>query len=144
MDASELCTRKTVIIQEDKSVKEAARLMKQYNVGCVIVIRPQNSHNIPIGMITDRDLLLAIIDGDKSYKEIPVHTVMKVPVITVHESTTLNDALGKMRFHGIRRVPVVDGAGTLTGILSIDDILGNISRELNEIVKLFRKEEPTV
>lgn len=144
MDAGELCTRKTVIIGEDKSVKAAAKLMKQYNVGSLVVTKPKDDHNLPIGIITDRDILIHVIAEEKSMEDIKVRAIMKAPVITVQETTTLYDALMKMRYNGIRRVPVVNGHGLLTGILSIDDILENISKELNEITQIFKKEEPAV
>ncbi len=144
MDAGELCTRKTVIISEDKSVKTAAMLMKQYNVGSLVVVRPLNNHNIPVGIITDRDIILNVIADNKELESIKVHRIMSAPVITVQESTTLYEALMKMRYSGIRRVPVINEKGLLTGILSVDDILDNISKELNEITQIFKKEEPAV
>jgi len=144
MNAGELCTRNTVIIQEDKTVKDAAKLMKEYNVGCLIVMREQKISPIPMGIVTDRDIVVKCLVNGHNINDYKVREIMSTPALTVVESVSILDTLMKMRYNSIRRIPVVDEKGHLTGILSLDDILDYISKELNEIIQIFQKEEPVV
>jgi CBS domain-containing protein len=144
MLVSDLCTRKTIVIREEKSAYDAAKLMKQYNVGCLVVVKSQDDHNIPVGMITDRDIVIKAMLKERDPHTITVREIMSTPALTVAESTSIIDALMKMRYNSIRRVPVVNPKGQLVGILSLDDILDSISKELNEITQIFRKEEPVI
>jgi CBS domain-containing protein len=144
MLVNDLCTRKTIVIRNDKSAQDAAKLMKQYNVGCLVVVKSLDDHNLPIGIITDRDIVIKAMLSEKDIQTITVSEIMSTPALTVAESTSVIDALMKMRYNSIRRVPVVNSKGQLAGILSLDDILDSISKELNEITQIFRKEEPVI
>jgi CBS domain-containing protein len=144
MTAGELCTRSTVVVKEDQTIGEAARLMKQYNVGCVVIIRSQSGHSIPHGILTDRDIVMKAMQNGEPISSAPLGSAMSSPAISVKESTSLFEALRKMHYNGIRRILVVNDAGHLTGILSLDDILYAISNELHEITGIFRKEEPVI
>lgn len=136
METKELCIRKTVVIKEERSIKEAARLMKQYNVGCLVVVKMENDHDIPVGMLTDRDIVLNAIADDRSLESTKVGSIMSSPAFTVAESLSLNETLEKMHTNGIRRVPIVNAYGHLVGILSLDDILDSISRKLTKSIVL--------
>lgn len=143
MEAGEICTRNTVIIRDDKRVKDAAKLMKQYNIGCLVVVRSQKDNNIPIGIVTDRDIVIkAMLNSNPG--ELEIKEFMSAPVITVQEHTSIFDTLAKMRYNGIRRVPVVNGKGHLTSILALDDIMDFLLTEISEISQIFKKEEPVV
>ena len=144
MLVSDLCTRKTLVIREEKSAHDSAKLMKQYNVGCLVVVKSLEDHNTPIGIITDRDIVIKAMLNERDPHTITVSEIMSTPALTVAESTSIIDALMKMRYNSIRRVPVVNPKGQLVGILSLDDILDSISKELNEITQIFRKEEPVI
>lgn len=144
MLVSDLCTRKTIVIREEKSAHDAAKLMKQYNVGCLVVVKSLDDHNTPVGIITDRDIVIKAMLKERDPYTITVHEIMSTPALTVTESTSIIDALMKMRYNSIRRVPVVNSKRNLMGILSLDDILDSISKELNEITQIFRKEEPVI
>jgi len=144
MDAGEICSRKTVIIREDKFVKDAVKLLKQYNVGSLVVVKSMNNHNVPVGLLTDRDIVIKALPAQNPLDTIPVREIMSTPVITVTETTSIFETLSKMRYSGIRRLPVINEEGFLTGILSLDDIIDSIARELIEVTRVVQKEEPVV
>lgn len=146
MKSGDICTRSTVIIQDDRQVKDAAKLMKQYNIGSLVVVRSQKDNRmpiIPIGIITDRDIVIkAMMDGN--LHELEIKEIMSAPVITVQEHISIFDTLAKMRYNGIRRVPVVNEKGHLAGIITLDDIMDFLLTEISEISQIFKKEEPVL
>ncbi|GCC50374.1 CBS domain-containing protein [Chryseotalea sanaruensis] len=146
MNVGKICTRNTVTIREDKTVREAAKLMKEYNVGYLIATLEQKNIPIPAGILTDRDIVVKCLFNGYNINEVKVGEIMSTPVLTVSESFSILDTLMKMRlrYNSIRRIPVVDEKGHLTGVLSLDDILDYISKELNEITQIFHREEPLV
>ena len=144
MDIKELCVRETVITTEKETAFDAAKLMKQYNVGCLVVVKEGKGGNVPLGLITDRDIAIKVTAEDIPPKDTTIDQVMSRDILTIPESADLYEALKKIRFKGVRRAPVVDKSGFLVGIITFDDILEAISKELNEIVQVFQKEQPVI
>jgi CBS domain-containing protein len=98
----------------------AAGVMRGYNCGTVPVI---DGGGKVIGMITDRDICLAVSKKDHDVSRIKVSEVISGKVYTCALTDDVKDALKTMRKKKAPGLPVVNGAGVLKGILSIDDIL---------------------
>lgn len=139
MRVGELCVRDTVIVKKDESVGEAAKLMQRHHVGTLVVVDELREKNIPSGIITDRDIALNVVAGDRSH-DTPVGDIISKEFHSVNENASLYDTLGVMKDKGIRRVPVVDEAGYLVGILSVDDIYEFLTEEMEAIEALFARE----
>lgn len=142
MKVSELCVLQTVIILKHEKVKDAAQLMKKYNVGTVVVVESDDKGNTPIGIVSDRDIVMRVTASDKWNENTLIEEVMSKNLLTMHEDTDVYDALKRMRYEGVRRVPVVNEFGYLLGILALDDILSFLTAEMNEVIELIAKEEP--
>lgn len=140
MSAGEYCNRDVVVIERTESVREAINLMRNNHVGDVVVVEMQEKASIPIGILTDRDIVVEILAEDVDLDAVNVGDVMSYQLVTVTEETKLLDAIKLMRMNGVRRLPVVNESGELQGILSVDDLLELVVEQLSDIVGLVSKE----
>ncbi len=141
MSVGEICNREVIVIQRDGTIVEAAKLMRQYHVGAVIVVEKRNGLQVPVGVVTDRDLVVEILATGLDENVITAGDIMAPEVFTIKESAATYEAIEFMRRKTIRRLPVVDEAGELTGILTLDDALQLLSEELLDLAKLVRYEQ---
>ncbi len=110
--------RKNVIsIDSSMTVKDAATMMDDTNVGCVVITRG----NAPIGIITERDFVKRIVSQEMDLAT-PLADVMSFPLITVDSEDTIWDAAEIMKKNKIHKVPVQDD-GKLVGIITTTDIV---------------------
>jgi CBS domain-containing protein len=113
-------------------------LMRKHHVGDVIVVdNQQEGARIPIGIVTDRDILIETIALDIEAKLFTASDLMSAPVTTVQEDAKVAEALGIMRGKRIRRLPVVTRAGTLFGMVTTDDFVNLLAAELSMIAGLM-------
>ena len=140
MSVGEYCNRDVVVIDKTESVREAIKLMRKNHVGDVVVVEIRENASIPLGILTDRDIVVEILAEDVDLDAVNVGDVMSHQLVTVNEGTKLLDAIKQMRIKGIRRLPVVNERGELQGILSADDILELVVEQLSDIVGLISKE----
>lgn len=140
MSAGEYCNRDVIVIDKTESVREAVKLMRKHHVGDVVVVEKQGNTSIPIGILTDRDIVIEIMAEDVNPDSVNVGDVMSYQLVTTLEETRLLDAIKLMRIKGVRRLPVVNAQGELQGILSADDILELIVEQLSDVVSLISKE----
>lgn len=117
--------RNAATVERDHTVLRAARIMKEQNVGAVVVIDEKGR---PIGILTDRDIAVRIVAADES-AERPVDLVMSHPVFAVSENALVFDTLRLMAKHHIHRVPVVDADKRLVGIVNISDAMMLLTTE---------------
>ncbi len=115
----DLMSAPAITIDRDKPLEEAAKLMKENNIGSVIVVSKDGKIE---GIITERDLVFAMAEG-KVGKNYPVWMFMTENPITVEPGTPIIDALKLMRDANIRHLPVVDKEGKPVGMLSIRDLV---------------------
>lgn len=141
MTAGELCNRSVVFCERTETLVEAARRMRDHNVGCLVVVEPGDARRAPVGVVTDRDLVVAALAGGvPDPRRIAVDAVMSSPAHVAREAEDLTEVLRRMRAAGVRRVPVVDEAGGLQGILAVDDVVELLTTELGELVALLGRQ----
>jgi CBS domain-containing protein len=141
MPVSEICNREVVIVQRNETALEAAKLMRQHHVGDVLVVEDRNGIRIPVGIVTDRDLIMEIMAPELDGTVITVGDIMAQQLVSVKGSTGIFEAIQYMRQKAVRRLPIVNEDGGLIGILTLDDLLELLSEELLEIAKLVRNEQ---
>lgn len=139
MKIGEICTRDTVIAKKDSSIFEIAKLMRQYHVGDIVVVN--EGENAPIGIVTDRDIVIEILGKGLSPEAVTTGDVMNRDVLTAYENDDIWDTLQRMRIKGVRRIPVVNQQGGLVGIATLDDLLELLADELEDIAQIIRREE---
>lgn len=141
MTAGEYCNRDVVFVGVADSLREAVQLMRTQHVGDVLVVEKLTGNNTPVGILTDRDIIIEVLAEDVDIDSLTVGDVMSELLITVTEDTGLPEILDVMRSHGIRRLPVIDRNGSLQGIISIDDILELLAELLQKLAILVKTEQ---
>ena len=141
MTVGEVCNREVVITRPDASLLDAARLMNRHHVGDLVVVKEPDDQRVPMGILTDRDIALALVDWPDRVAQLAVSDVMSNNLVTAHEDENLSDTLKKMQSYGIRRLPVVNATGALEGIVTFDDIIELLSEELADLAKLVVREQ---
>jgi CBS domain-containing protein len=140
MNAGELCNRKVVTATRDTSISAAARLMRDRHVGSLIVIENRDNRVEPVGILTDRDIVVEVLAENVDPNFVTVGDIMTSAVLKVCEHDSILETAQRMRARGVRRVPVVSNQRELVGVLAQDDILGLLSEELSLLVKVTRRE----
>jgi CBS domain-containing protein len=139
VDVGSICQRDLDVIGPDDSVAKAAERMRQRTVGSLIVV-DRSRH--PIGIVTDRDLVIRALADARDADSTPVSEVMTPDIVVAQRESTIPSALRLMREGPFRRLPIVDEAGKLVGLLTVDDVLICMGRELREIASLIELETP--
>ena len=140
MKASEFCNREVVIIEKDATVAEAAALMREYHVGSIVVVDGEAGPKRPIGVLTDRDIVMEFVTQDLSPADIAAGDAVGYDVVTVSEDAGLYETVELMRDRAVRRVPVVDADGGLVGLVASDDALELLVEQLSHLVALVSKQ----
>ncbi len=141
MGVGEICNREVIIIDREGSVREAAGLMRKYHVGDVVVVEEKNEERFPVGIMTDRDIVLQLIALDVDINAVTVGDAMSFELITAREEDDVMETIKRMRRKGVRRIPVVNDRGGLEGILSVDDLIDLLSEQLTDLAKLVMGEQ---
>ena len=141
MPIGEICKREVVVVQREETVLQAAKLMRQHHVGDVIVVEDRDGKRMPVGIVTDRDLIVEVIAPELDPDAITVGDIMVSDFATVKENTGVFESIQYMRVKGVRRMPIVDDEGRLMGLVTLDDLLALLSEELDALVKLVAHEQ---
>jgi CBS domain-containing protein len=133
---------KPVTVRRSDEITQAARAMRQHHVGYLVVTEPDpaDGSERPVGVLTDRDIVVTVLAGEADPRTLRVGDVMTQNPVVVPESDSPEKALEAMRRIGVRRVPVVDARGRLVGVLSLDDILDVLAEDLQQLSSAVRKE----
>jgi len=139
MTVGDLCTRVVITADPHETVVEAARRMRDRHVGTLVVV---DSERRPLGLVSDRDLVVSVLaQSPDKLDAIEVGDVMSGDLITALTNEPIEDAVKRMRTHGIRRLPVVTRDGQLEGLLAFDDLVEQFSEELAELAGLLTSEQ---
>ena len=141
MTIGKVCNREVVFIHAQASIPEAARLMREYHVGDLVVIKEKTGKRVPVGIITDRDIVLEVIAEGVSMDDVSVGDIMSDNLVTARESDGLLETVKVMRAKGIRRLPVVNDDNELVGILSVDDLIDLFSEQIVDLARLIAREQ---
>jgi len=132
MTAGELCIRRTITGDPDETVVDAARRMIRENVGDLVIVEHVGGRVHPIGIVTDRDLVSgALARGTPDALHICLRDVMQRDLVTAYDDEPVERVLETLEKHKIRRLPIVDRAGGLQGILTLDDLVAWLREELD-------------
>jgi CBS domain-containing protein len=142
MNVSQLCSRDVVTVRKTDEVTVAARLMRKKHVGYLVVVEPDftGATQRPIGVLTDRDIVIGVVAQDVNPRGLRVGDVMTRSPVVVELTDSIAAAVQEMRRIGVRRVPVVGSVGELEGVLSLDEVLDALSGELQNLAGAVRNE----
>lgn len=139
MSVGQICQRDVDIIGPEETVFTAAERMRQRTVGCLVVVE---SGQLPIGIVTDRDLVLRVVAADRDAGATLVGEVMTKCPELAQEDMPVETALGLMRRRSFRRLPVIDKSGSLTGLVTLDDIVMLLAEQFMQIGDILGSETP--
>jgi CBS domain-containing protein len=140
MRVSDIYNREVVFAYKSMTLSEAARLMREKHVGSLVVVEEGAHGHAPVGVLTDRDITVAVVAKDLDARTISVGEAMSGDLLTVREDDSVIEALRLMRERGVRRVPVTQRDGTLVGIVTLDDLLEVVADQLRELVRAIASE----
>lgn len=134
LTAGEVCTRIVAIAHPTLAIDEAARVMREQQVGTLVVVEdiaPQDRR--VVGMLTDRDIALGVVAAQADPQNLRVADLMSRDVVTAREEDSILDVLATMRRKAVRRVPVVGPHERLIGIVAIDDLLEIVAEQMQAL-----------
>lgn len=141
MTIGTICNREVITVRRDATLLHAAVLMRQYHVGDVVVIEDHIGKSVPVGIVTDRDIVIELVATELDCKVITTGDIMIPKLTVIHESAGILEAIQLMTTKGIRRLPVVDSTGGLVGIITLDDLLLLLAKEFGALTKLVSREQ---
>ncbi|MFB6345871.1 MAG: CBS domain-containing protein [bacterium] len=124
--------------EPEETAYRLAQLMEKFNVGCVVI----TDNGSPVGIVTDRDLALAIGTSGFDSKELIAEDIMRSPVDTVEAGASLLELVKAMAQSNVRRLPVID-EGKLVDIVTMDDVISLFAQTLNKLDEVIAAESPT-
>jgi CBS domain-containing protein len=136
MKVGKLCTTDPVCCARDDTVQGAAALMRRHHVGDVVVLDDPDGARIPLGIVTDRDIVVSVVALGLDPLGLQAGDVMSDDLLLAGEADDVDATIERMRLRGIRRVPVVAANGRLVGIVSADDLLGYLAEEMEELARI--------
>jgi predicted transcriptional regulator len=134
MTVGKVCNRQVTVVDLDESIEEAVNLMRRHHVGDVVVTRRESDGIKPVGILTDRDIVIEVLAEEVSLSAVGIKDVMSSELLTSTESDSIFDTIKRMRTKGVRRMPVVDSKGCLVGIFTLDDAIDMICELLGDVV----------
>jgi CBS domain-containing protein len=140
MNVGELCKRDVVVVKGSEELATAAEKMRDEHIGYLVVVDGSGSGRDPIGVLTDRDIVITVMARGVDPRTLKVEDIMTRNPIVVKEADSIESALQAMRSIGVRRVPVVSLRGHLTGVLSLDDVLDGLADEFGTVAATIRNE----
>jgi CBS domain-containing protein len=140
LSIGEICTRQVTIAFRQTNLREAAGLMRASHVGCLVVVDDTGGRRSVVGLLTDRDIVTAVVAPGLDAAALTVNDVMSTDLVTAREDDSLIDLMRTMRAKGVRRVPVLGAQDELIGIATLDDVLAILSEELSLLVAAIDRE----
>lgn len=141
MNLKEFYTPDVIYCTADITTLHAARIMRERHVGDLVVIDDSDEGQAPMGIVTDRDIVVEVLAKELDPAQVTVREIMRLPLVIARASEEVEHALERMRVHGVRRVPVLDEASNLVGVLSLDDLVRRLAAEATALADIIAHEQ---
>ena len=143
MKVSGFCQRNPITVRPDDELLSAAKVMRDQHVGYLVVVEPavRDGAFRPVGVLTDRDIVVSLLARDADPRALRVNDVMTREPVVCEEELSLGQALKSMRRIGVRRLPVIGKDRHLTGVIALDDIIDALVGELEDAAGAVRSEQ---
>jgi CBS domain-containing protein len=115
--------------------------MREYHVGALVVADDFTGKLVPVGILTDRDIVVGIVAKGLNADTLTVGEVMTPELFAVQDTAGVSETIEVMRARGVRRLPVVDANGGLVGIITADDFIDLLAEELNALARMISREQ---
>ena len=135
----EVCTANVVCCGPKTTVLQAASLMRHRHVGDLVVVDDPEDEGIPLGIVTDRDIVIEVLGNGLDAAKTTVGSLMRTPVVIAHESEDTTQVIERMHAHGVRRLPVVAHEGEVVGIITLNDLLRLFVADASSLLGVMTK-----
>lgn len=142
MNTGTICTRNVITCQAETSALDAAKLMRNHHVGELVVVTDAGPGHRPVGVVTDRDIVVSVLARELDPGTLWVADIMSSPAITAFDWEDAWHVLRRMRLNGVRRMPVMSDTDELIGIVMLDDMMGVVSELLSELCLVSQRQRP--
>lgn len=136
MAIRDICNKSVICISADASIHDAAKTMRDKHVGDLVVVEENSVGQVPVGIVTDRDLVTIVLACDVPARDLTVADVMMKNPKVVFEGDGIFETTRRMKNAGVRRMPVVDESGSLSGLISVDDIYHMLAAEFFNLAQV--------
>ena len=143
MNVGRMCTKPPVTSSASSTLMDVASLMRERNVGAVVITRAPLDRPVAVGMITDRDIVKAQLDHTAGLDSLSAENVMSPAPLEIAETAQLDEAIHLMHKRGVRRAPVVGSDGALVGTVSVDDLIASLAEELVGLASIVARQAHT-
>jgi len=137
----EICVLDVASCGRDAGILEAARLMRQHHTGDLIVVDDSEGDRVPVGIVTDRDIIVEVLARGRDVATTKVAEIMSNKLVIAGADEATEAAVERMRLHGVRRVPVVDRGGSLMGIVTLDDMITLHAAQAAALADIVKNEQ---
>lgn len=140
MRLQNVCNPAVITAQRNDAVLTLAEMMREYHVGTLVIAENAGSKMKPVGLITDRDIVIEVLAKGLAPEQIMASDLLTRELVTASVYDEIDDVIQLMHEKQIRRLPVVDEKGCLFGIVSLDDLLQVLASELQALSALTRRQ----
>jgi len=133
-------TRDVVFVRRETDLVQVAEVMREQHVGSLGVVEDRANGPVPVGIVTDRDIVVSVVAAQVDPLKLNAGEVMRGDVLVAHEQDDIAVVAQRMQQKGVRRIPVVSAGGALVGIAALDDLFAELGDEMQTLVSLFRSE----
>lgn len=142
MSLESLCRREIVCVNRSTMAIDATKMMEEKNVGSVVVVDMDK----PVGILTDRDVVIRLVNKGLEAEKTPVSDIMSPEIITLNKNTGLYEALEQIKDSksAVRRFPIVDDNGSIKGIITLDDVIYLLGKEMSDVSIIIESERPSL
>lgn len=140
MNIGQLCSHRVVKVPQSTSLAEVAQLMNTEHVGAVIVTDGSHEQAPVAGIITDRDIVNAQLEHVRDLASLNAGSAMTKNVLALLADESIDGAIAHMRARGVRRAPIISADGVPVGLVSVDDLIGQLSLDLAEIASIVARQ----
>lgn len=140
MPITDYCNPDVVCCEVTASLAEVASLMRAHHVGDIVVVGGAGRAQEPLGIVTDRDIVVEAVAPEIDLKLLTAGDIMTAPVATVRDDAGVLETLRNMDRFKVRRLPVVRADGSLCGIVSADDLIRTLVTELSILTRVIAKQ----
>jgi CBS domain-containing protein len=138
MTVKSMAREEVVTVTPGASARDVALKMEESDIGSVVVVED----GMPVGILTDRDLAVHVVGENADAAELTAAELMTEELFTVHDEEGIYDVLAEMCEVGVRRVPLVDDEGAVSGIVTLDDFIVLLTSELENVSGVVQGESP--
>ncbi|MDD3935066.1 CBS domain-containing protein [Rhodoferax sp.] len=132
MKLKEFATSLVAVVEPETSARVVAQLMRRHHIGALVVVDARDK-NKPVGIVTDRDLVLELMSEGLDPAVFTAGDIMSVDLVSASPDMDAMDAVQLMRKYRLRRLVIMDATEHLAGIVTIEDVLALLTRELAEL-----------